>query len=123
MRRHIGGVTTRRSPRPRERAAVAGTPGTATAKAELFHRLRRAFEAAPEARETPERTRKRYVDAIDSVADYLEIIGADPVLVERFDDLSGAIEEGALPALQRDTARVGLLMRTNASMWLTRWFK
>jgi hypothetical protein len=57
------------------------------------------------------------------VADYLEIIGADPVLVERFDDLSGAIEEGALPALQRDTARVGLLMRTNASMWLTRWFK
>ena len=123
MRRHIGGVTTRRSPRPRERAAVAGTPGTAKAKAELFHRLRWAFEAAPEARERPERTRKRYVDAIDSVADYLEIIGADPVWVERFDDLSGAIEEGALAALQRGTARVGLLTRINAVMWHTRWSK
>jgi hypothetical protein len=75
MRRHIGGLTTRRSPRPRERAAVAGTPGTAKAKAELFHRLRWAFEAAPEARETPERTRKRYVDAIDSVADTWKLSG------------------------------------------------
>ena len=80
---------------------MAGTPGTAKTKAELFRRLRRAFEAAPEARETPERTRKRYVDAVDSVADYLEIIGADPVWVERFDDLSGALEEGALPDLLR----------------------
>ena len=123
MRKHIGGLTTRRSQRPRERAAVAGTPGTAKAKAELFHRLRWAFEAAPEARETPERARKRYVDAIDSVADYLEVIGADPVWVERFDHLSGAIEEGALPALQRGTARVGLLMRINAAMWHARWFK
>jgi hypothetical protein len=101
MRRYIGGVTTRRSPRPRKRAAVAGIPGTAKAKAELFQRLCRAFETAPEARETPERTRERYVLAIDSVADYLEIIGADPVWVERFDDLSGALEEGALPDLLR----------------------
>ena len=102
MRRPIGGVTTRRSPKPRKRVAVAGIPGTAKAKAELFHRLRRAFESTPEARETPERTRERYVAAIDSVADYLESIGADPVWVERFDDLSGALEapvEGALPAL------------------------
>jgi len=35
-------------------------------------------------------TRERYVLAIDSVADYLEIIEADLVWVERFDDLSGA---------------------------------
>jgi len=101
MRRYIGRVTTRRSPRPRKRAAVAGIPGTAIAKAKLFQRLRRAFEAAPEGRETPERTRQRYVGAIDSVADYLEIIGADPVWVERFDDLSGALEEGAIPNLLR----------------------
>jgi len=101
MRRYIKGVTTRRSPRPRKRAAVAGIPGTAKAKAELFQRLHRAFETATEARERPERTRERYVLAIDSVADYLEIIGADPVWVERFDDLSGALEEGALPDLLR----------------------
>lgn len=101
MRKYVGGLTTRRSPRPRKRAAVAGIPGTAKAKAELFQRLRRAFETAPGGRETPERTRERYVVAIDSVADYLEIIGADPVWVERFDDLSGALEEGALPDLLR----------------------
>jgi len=100
MRRYIGRVTTRRAPRPRKRA-LAGIPGTAKAKAELFQRLRRAFETAPEARETPERARERYVVAIDSVANYLEIIGADPVWVERFDDLSGALEEGALPDLLR----------------------
>jgi hypothetical protein len=99
MRRYTEGVTTRRSPKPRKRAAVAGIPGTAKAKAELFQRLRRAFETAPEARETPKRMRERYVLAIDSVADYLEIIGADPVWVERFDDLSGALEEDALPDL------------------------
>jgi hypothetical protein len=101
MPRYIKGVTTRRSPTPRKHAAVAGIPGTAKAKAELFQRLRRAFETAPEARETPERMRDRYVLAIESVADYLEIIGADPVWVERFDDLSGALEEGALPDLLR----------------------
>jgi len=78
MRRYIGGVTTR-SPRPRKRAAIGGIPGIAKAKAELFQRLRQAFETAAETRETPERTRERYVVAIDSVADYLEIIGADPV--------------------------------------------
>jgi hypothetical protein len=92
MRRYIGGATTPRSPKPRKRAAVAGIPGSAKAKAELFHRLGRAFEAGPAACDTPERTQERYVAAIDSVADYLESIGADPVWVERFDELSRALE-------------------------------
>jgi hypothetical protein len=85
-------VTTPRSPKPRKRATVAGIPGTTKAKAELFHHLGRAFEVDPEACETPERTRERYVEAIDSVADYLESIGADPEWLERFDELSGALE-------------------------------
>jgi hypothetical protein len=97
MPRHIRGVTARRSPKPRKRAAVAGIPGTSKSKAKLFDGLRRAFEATPEISETPERTRERYIDAIDSVADYLESIGADAVWVERFD--------GALPAVLRPTIR------------------
>ena len=60
------GVTTRRSRKLPKRASVAGIPPKA--KTELFHRLRRALETAREARETPERTRERYVEAIDSVA-------------------------------------------------------
>jgi hypothetical protein len=102
MPRHIRGVTARRSPKPRKRATVAGIPGTSKSKANFFDGLRRAFEATPEISETPERTRERYIDAIDSVADYLESIGADAVWVERFDELSGALEdlvEGALPAV------------------------
>jgi hypothetical protein len=75
MPRHIRGVTARRSPRPRKRAMVAGIPGTSKSKAKLFNGLRRALEATPEISETPERTRERYIDAIDSVADYLESIG------------------------------------------------
>ena len=70
--------------------------------------LRRAFEATPEISETPERTRERYIDAIDSVADYLESIGADAVWVERFDELSGALEDlvdGRLPAVLRPAIR------------------
>ena len=87
---------------------VAGIPGTSKSKAKLFDGLRRAFEATPEISETPERTRERYIDAIDSVADYLESIGADAVWVERFDELSGALEvlvEGALPAVLRPAIR------------------
>jgi hypothetical protein len=48
--------------------------------------------------------RKRYIDAIDSVADYLESIGADALWVERFDELSEALEdlvEGKLTAILR----------------------
>jgi hypothetical protein len=102
MRRYTGAVITPRSRKSPKRAALAGMPGTAKAKAELFHRLRRAFESAPEACETPERTRERYVEAIDSVTDYLESIGAKPIWIERFDDLSEALEdliEGSPPAL------------------------
>jgi hypothetical protein len=108
MPRHIRGVTARRSPKPRKRATVAGIPGTSKSKAKLFDGLRRAFEATPEISETPERTRERYIDAIDSVADYLESIGADAVWVERFDELSGVLEdlvEGALPAVLRPAIR------------------
>jgi hypothetical protein len=99
MPRHFRSVTSRRSSKPRKRA-TAGIPGTSKAKAELFHRLGRAFEETPEANETPERTRERYIDAIDSVADYLEDIGADAAWVKRFDELSGVLEDlvnGALP--------------------------
>jgi hypothetical protein len=56
--------------------------------------------ATPEVNETPERTRKRYIDAIDSVADYLEDIGADAVWAKRFDELSGALEDLVKGALQ-----------------------
>jgi hypothetical protein len=96
--------TARRSPKPRKQATIVGIPGTSKSKAELFRRLRRAFEAPPGDSETPERTRERYIDAIDSVADYLEGIGADAVWVERFDELSEALEglvEGGLPPILR----------------------
>ena len=87
MPRHNRSVTARRSPKPRRRATVAGLPGSSKSKAELFDRLYRAFEAPPQVSETPERTRERYIDAIDGVADYLESIGADAVWVDRFDEL------------------------------------
>jgi hypothetical protein len=104
MPRHTKSVTARRSPRPRKRATVAGIPGSSRSKAELFDGLRRAFEATPDISETPERTRQRCIAAIDSVADYLESIGADSVWVERFDELRAALEglvDGALPAVPR----------------------
>jgi hypothetical protein len=63
MPRHIGGVRKRRSRKSRERATIAGIPGSAKAKAELFQRLRRAFESTPEVSETPERTRLRYIES------------------------------------------------------------
>jgi hypothetical protein len=104
MPRHNRSVTARRSPKPRKRATVAGLPGSSKSKAELFDRLQRAFEAIPQVGETPQRMRERYIDAIDSVTDYLESIGADALWVERFDELSGALEdlvEGKLPAILR----------------------
>ena len=85
MPRHNRSVTARRSPKLRKRATVAGLPGSSKPKAELFDRLHRAFEATPQVSETPRRTRERYIDAIDSVADYLESIGAD--------ELGGALED------------------------------
>jgi hypothetical protein len=103
MPRHIRSVTARRSQKPRKHEVV-GIPGTSKSKAELFDGLRRAFEATPEISETPERTRERYIDAIDSVADYLESVGADAAWVKRFDELSEALEdlvEGALPPILR----------------------
>jgi hypothetical protein len=96
-------VTARHSQKPRKREVV-GIPGTSKSKAELFDGLRRAFEETPEIGETPERTRERYIDAIDAVADYLESIGADAVWVERFDELSESLEdvvEGVLPTILR----------------------
>jgi len=59
-----------------------------------------SFRGDAEVNEPPERTRKRYIDAIYSVADYLEDIGADAVWVKRFDELNGAVEDlGLQPAL------------------------
>ena len=107
MPRHNRSVTARRPPKPR-RATIAGLPGSSKSKAELFDRLCRAFESPPQVSETPERTRERYIDAIDSVADYLESIGADAIWVERFDELSEALEdlvEGGLPAVLRPAIR------------------
>jgi hypothetical protein len=104
MPRHTGSLRKRRSPKSRERATIAGIPGSAKAKAELFQGLRRAFESTSDVSETPERTRERYIDAIDSVADYLASIGADALWVERFDELTGALEDlgdGALPPVLR----------------------
>jgi predicted ATP-dependent Lon-type protease len=104
MPRHNRSVTARRSPRPRKCATVAGLPGSSKSKAELFDRLHRAFDGIPKVSETPQRMRKRYIDAIDSVADYLESIGADALWVERFDELSEALEdlvEGKLTAILR----------------------
>ena len=92
MPRRLRSVTAWRPSKPRKRATVS-IPGTSKAKAELCHSLGRAFEVISEVNETPERTRKRYIDAIYSVADYLEDIGADAVWVKRFDELDGALED------------------------------
>ena len=71
MPRHFRSVTAWRSSKPQKRA-TGSISGTSKAKAELFHRLGRAFEATPEVNEPPERARERYIDAIDNLADYLE---------------------------------------------------
>ena len=99
MPRRFRSAAAWRSSKLRKRA-TAGIPGTSKAKAELCHSLGRAFEATPEVNETPERTRKRYIDAIDSVADYLKDIAVDAVWAKRFDELSGALEDLVKGALQ-----------------------
>ena len=76
MPRRFRSVAAWRSSKLRK-PATAGIPGTSKAKAELCHSLGRAFEVTSEVNETPERTRKRYIDAIDSVADYLKDIAAE----------------------------------------------
>ncbi|HKH78421.1 MAG TPA: hypothetical protein VJ996_00280 [Solirubrobacteraceae bacterium] len=98
MPRHIRSVTARRprkiiNNRP---AKDAPRPAAATAsprELKLLDGLRRAFEAAAEARESPESSRDRYVQAMESLADYLEDIGADAVSIERIDELGWALED------------------------------
>jgi hypothetical protein len=72
----------------------------------LLEDLRLAFQATPEIPETPERTRERYVWAIESLANYLEDIGADAACIERIDELGWALEDltnGMLPAFLKPT--------------------
>jgi hypothetical protein len=74
---------------------------------ELFENLRRAFQVNPDVPETPERTRERYVWAIESMAEYLEVIGADALWVQRIDELGWALEDltnGLLPPLLQPLA-------------------
>ncbi len=119
MPRHIRSVTARR-PRKIARPVQAAPPAVApvaavataaaaasTNEAELFDGLRRAFQATPDIPETPERTRERYVWAIESLANYLEDIGADAVWIEHIDELAWALEDltnGVLPALLKPTS-------------------
>ncbi len=80
---------------------VAAPPATA-AQVALLEGLRRAFQVAAGTPEPPERIRERYIAAIESVADFLEAIGADAACVERIDELGWALEDltnGLLPPL------------------------
>jgi hypothetical protein len=86
--------------------APAAPAPAASAQAELLEGLRRAFQATPDIPETPERTRDRYVWAIESVADYLEAIGADAACVQRVEELGWALDDltnGLLPPLLQPT--------------------
>ena len=124
MRRHIRSVTARRPrkfARPVKDAAPVAAPVAPAAPAaptapaalagsprevELFDGLRQAFQPTPEIPETPERTRERYVWAIESLANYLEDIGADAAWIERIEELGWALEDlttGALPLLLEPT--------------------
>jgi len=87
-------------------APLAVGPAALAREAELFDGLRRAFQATPEFPETPERTRERYVLAIESLVDYLEDIGADKAWIARLDELGWALEDltkGELPLLLEPT--------------------
>jgi len=105
MPRHIRSVTARRSRRIAgsvKNARRALAPAASAQQVELFDGLRQAFQATPEIPETTERTLERYVWAIESLADYLEDIGADAVWIERIDALGSALEDltkGELPLL------------------------
>src|SRR6202790_4540074 len=57
-------------------AGPAVASSIAAPEHKLLEDLRLAFQATPEIPETPERTRERYVWAIESLANYLEDIGA-----------------------------------------------
>ncbi len=110
MPRHIRSVTARRPrkfARPAQAAPPAAPAAVSTNEAELFDGLRQAFQATPDIPETPERTRERYVWAIESLANYLEDIGADAVWIEHIDELRWALEDltnGVLPALLKPTS-------------------
>ena len=60
---------------------------------EFLDGLREAFEPTPEIPETPDKTRERYVWAIETWANYLEDIGADPAWIKRIDELRWALED------------------------------
>ena len=75
---------------------------------ELFRGLRQAFQATPEIPETPERRLERYVAAMESLADYLEDLGAEALWIERIDELGWALEgliKGEVPPLLNPTCR------------------
>src|SRR5712692_896626 len=113
MPRHIRSVTARR-PRKIARPVQAAPPAVAavaaaasTNEAELFDGLRQAFQATPDIPETPERARERYVWAIESLANYLEDIGADAAWIERIEELGWALEDlttGVLSPLLEPTS-------------------
>ena len=112
MPRHIRSVTARRPrkfARPVKDAPPVAAPAAPEAPArevELFDGLRRAFQPTPDIPETPERTRERYVWAIESLANYLEDIGADAAWIERIEELGWALEDlttGAQPLLLKPT--------------------
>jgi len=111
MPRHIRSVTARRprrianrpikDPPPRPVAPSAAAP-----ELRLLDGLRQAFHDPPDAPESPERCRDRYVQAIESLADYLEDIGADAAWIERIDELGWALEDltsGVVPPLLQPT--------------------
>jgi hypothetical protein len=109
MPRHIRSVTARRRHTTAKRAQDApfAAPAALVKQAELFDGLRRAFEPTPQIPETSERARDRYVRAIESLANYLEDIGADATWIERIDELAWALEDltkGEFPPLLEPTA-------------------
>ena len=62
-------------------------------QSELFDGLREAFEPTPDIPETLDRTRERYIWAIETWANYLEDIGAEPAWINRMDELRWALED------------------------------
>jgi hypothetical protein len=109
MPRHIRSVTARRprkAARPAKHARGAKARPPSAPEAELFDGLREAFQADPAIPETPERTRENYVLAIESLANYLEDIGANAAWVQRLEELGWALEDlsgGVVPALLQPT--------------------
>ena len=74
---------------------------------ELFDGLREAFEANSDIPETLDRARERYIWALETWANYLEDIGAEPTWINRIDELRWALEDvtkGVLSPLLRPAA-------------------